>query len=156
MTTTRSVTRRNQNNNGTRTRALSVVASHVYNSPVSRSHIRNGMTAASIHRLILAIPALYRQHRSMVRAPSAGAAIPRQLFNFVVRSDAGRRFHRILRNARIVNRHRNGGVTFVLPPTSQYAGRYRLHPNGHVTGNGANYITGGRGGLVITNITHNG
>ena len=151
-TTTRSVARRrNANNNGTRSRALSVVAAHVFKSPVSRNRPRNAMTAAAIHRLILANPVLYRQYRNTLRA----AAPSRPLANFIPRSNIGQRFQRILRNARIVNRHRDGGVTFVLPPTSQYAGRYRLHPNGHITGNRAGRITVGEGGFMITNVTRN-
>lgn len=154
-TITRSVTRsRNANNNGARSRALSVVAGHVFKSPVSRNRPRNAITAAAIRRLMLAIPALYREYRPLFRS-AQGVPIPRHVINFIGRSNVGLRFQRILRNARIVNRHRDGGVTFVLPPTSQYAGRYRLHPNGHVTGNRAHQITAGQGGFLITNVTRN-
>ena len=155
MTTTRAGTRsRNANNNATRSRALSAVAGHVYNGRVSRNRPRNAMTAAAIRRLIFSIPALYREYRPLFR-PTQGVVIPRRVINFIGRSNVGLRFQRILRNAIIVHRYRDGGVTFRLPQSSQYAGTYRLHPNGHITGNRAHQITAGEGGFRITNVTRN-
>lgn len=151
MPNTRATTRSAAANRNNGYRALSVVASRVVHSPVSRHRPRNAMTAASIRRLILAHPALYRQYRPLLRAEPMP---PTRMINFLIRTNIGRRFQRIFHNARIVNRHRDGGVTFNLPATSRYAGRYRLHPNGSITGTRAGQITGPNRGFMITNIAH--
>jgi hypothetical protein len=144
MPTTRSAAA--NRNNGYR--ALSVVTSRVVNSPVSQHRPRNAMTAASIRRLILAHPALYRQYRPLLRAE----ALSTRVMNFITRTNIGRRFQHIFRNAQIVTRHRDGSVTFILLPAT-YAGRYRLHPNGSITGNRAGRITGQNRGFMVANIT---
>jgi hypothetical protein len=107
------------------------------------------MTAAHIRQLIFAHPVLFRQYfkRTLpTRTPS------RAMINFWFRANTGERFRRILKNAQIQTRHRDGSVTFVLPRTSGFQGTYRLHRNGQITGNYGR-IAGGQGGFMITNVS---
>jgi hypothetical protein len=149
---TRSSTRAATSNN-TR-KPLNIVAQHVLiGTPVSRHLPRNAMTVTSIRRLILAHPGLYRQYGPMFRANNP----PPRVLNLHWKTNVGRRFQTILRNARIVTRHRDRSVSFRIPASPQYgvpAGVYRLHPNGYILGpNGfAARFTGGNRGFMLANI----
>jgi hypothetical protein len=148
MSRTRSTTR--QDSYG----PLSVVTARVLTgSPLSRNGPRNAMTVASIRRLVLAHPNLYRQYGHIFRAlrPSP------HVINLHSRSNVGRRFQAILRHARITTRHRDRSVSFHLPNLPRYgvpAGIYRLHPNGSIAGPGgfAARFTAGQRGFMLANI----
>jgi hypothetical protein len=150
MVNTRSTTR--QNSYG----PLSVVAARVLSgTPVSRNRPRNAMTVASIRRLIVAHPNLYRQYGHIFRANNPSPRV----INLHRKTNIGKYFHSILRNARIKTYHRDGSITFKLvgPPERRRgvpAGNYKLHPSGHITGPGGFVarFTGGNRGFMLANI----
>lgn len=136
---------------------LSVVVSRVLTgSPLTRNRLRsprNAMTVASIRRLILSHPNLYRQYGPIFRALHP----PPHVINLHARSNIGRRFQSILRHAQIITRHRDRSVSFHLPAIPRYgvpAGIYRLRPNGAIAGpNGFTArFTAGQRGFMLANV----